>query len=190
MKWLLAGILLALLIAAITAWWVRKQLRKPVPGAEEIKRLPWEEALAELEEIRRSPLLVEGPYSELYDRASDVVRKYLGARYGFSGLGFDGLDTTTDEMLTLLKRVRPHVPSLDVVRAFLEECDLVKFARVEPSRFACGDALQKAEEIIRATTPATPAPGASPEPPAGSPPVPPAPPPPPPTPPPPEARAA
>ena len=158
MKWLLAGLVLALVLAAITAWWVRKQLRKPVPAAEAPRQLPWEDALAELEEIRRSPLLVEGPYAELYDRTSDVVRKYLGARYGFSGLGFDGLDTTTDEMLTLLKRVRPQVPALDVVRKFLEECDLVKFARVEPSRFACGDARQMAEEIVRATTPRAPSP--------------------------------
>ncbi|MBL9028660.1 MAG: hypothetical protein JNL21_41090 [Myxococcales bacterium] len=191
MKWILAGVVLLLVLAAITAWWVRKQLRKPVPAAESLARLPWEEALSELEEIRRSPLLVEGPYAELYDRASDVVRKYLGARYGFSGLGFEGLDTTTDEMLTLLKRVRPQVPSLDVVRKFLEECDLVKFARVEPSRFACGDALQMAEDIVRATTPVAPAPGSSAEPPADAPPPGgPTPPPPPAAPPPPEARAA
>ncbi len=189
MKWILAAVILALILAAITAWWVRRQLRKPVPAAEALRRLPWEDAVAELEEIRRSPLLVEGPYSELYDRASDVVRKYLGERYGFSGLGFEGLETTTDEMLTLLKRVRPQVPALDVIRSFLEECDLVKFARVEPSRFACGDALQKAEEIVKATTPVMPPPGAEAppaEPPREAPPPPAAPPPPPP----PEAHAA
>jgi hypothetical protein len=48
---------------------------------------------------------------ELFDRVSDTVRKYLGARYGFEGLGFDGLETTTAEMMTLLKRVRPGVPA-------------------------------------------------------------------------------
>ncbi len=190
MKWILGGILLLLVLAVVTAWWVRRQLRKPVPGLEPTRRLPWEEALAELDEIRRSPLLVDGPYHELYDRASDTVRKYLGARYGFSGLGFEGLETTTDEMMTLLKRVRPGVPKLEVVRVFLEECDLVKFARVEPSRFACGDALEKAEEIVRATMPLMPAPGeaAATQPPDGpGPPVPPPPPAPPPAPP--EAHA-
>jgi hypothetical protein len=191
MKHLLIAIVILLILAAITAWWVRRQLKKPVPTPEATRRLPWEEALEELDAIRRSPLLVEGPYSELYDRASDAVRKYLGARYGFSGLGFEGLETTTDEMMTLLKRVRPGVPKLDVVRSFLEECDLVKFARVEPSRFACGDALEKAEDIVRSTMPAMPAPGeavAAPRP--GDPPQPPPPPPPaPPPPPPPEAHA-
>ncbi len=152
-KYLLAAIVAALVAAAIATWWVRRQLRKPVPAPGPEHRLPWEVALEELEEIRRSPLLIDGPYAELYDRASDAVRKYLGARYGFSGLGFDGLDTTTGEMITLLKRVRPGVPRLDLVESFLRECDLVKFARLEPSRFACEDALRNGEDIVRSTIP-------------------------------------
>lgn len=162
--WVLLGLLL---LAAIIAWWVRRQLRKPVPAPEPERRPPWEVALGELAQLGGSPLLDEsasgGPKrAEHFDKVSDTLRKYLGARYGFEDLGFDGLETTTDEMMGLLKRVRPHVPSLDLVQTFLSECDLVKFANVEPAMGDCRLALDRAEKIVRATVPPVPAPGAMP----------------------------
>ncbi len=185
-RWVAGGLLLGLLVGALVAWWVRRQLQKPVPDAEPVRRLPWEEALEEITRLRatvtfggegdRDPSsLAEGrKRAELYDQVSDAVRKYLGARYGFEGLGFDGLETTTGEMMSLLRRVRPQVPDLERVRAFLAECDLVKFARVDPTPFACKDALDHAEAIVRATMPSDkPAqpPEASDAPPAGPPPT-------------------
>jgi len=171
-KWLLAGLIALLVIAILTAWWVRNQMRKPVPDAAALKRLPWEEALAELEALKGSPLFDPAPEAgprrtELFDKISDSLRKYLGARYGFEGLGFDGLETTTGEMMTLLKRVRPAIPNLDVVQLFLSECDLVKFARVVPEIPDCSQALGRAETVVRATIPLPP--GVQPGPPGGAP---------------------
>jgi hypothetical protein len=168
MKWILLGIVLALVVLAITIQWIRKQLALAAPNPEATRRLPWEEALLELAALRASPLYDErsgaGPVrAELFDRTSDTVRKYLGARYGFEGLGFDGLETTTGEMMTLLARVRPGVPRIDLVRRFLDECDLVKFAKVDPSIADCDEALRRAETIVRVTTPL--ASNATPEPP-------------------------
>lgn len=218
MKWILAGVVLLFLLLLVVGWWVRKQMQKPVPDATPVRRLPWEEALEELAALRTSPMLDdrlgaqrEHDRTELYDRVSDCVRKYMGARYGFEGLGFDGLETTTDEMMTLLSRVRPGVPRIDLVQTFLSDCDLVKFARVVPGVTECNQALERAESIVRSTIPiprsdaaagpdvpqgpaqplATPAPPVAsaptkPEPPAEPPPDPP---PPPPAPPPPAAPA-
>ncbi|MBK8939914.1 MAG: hypothetical protein IPM79_20390 [Polyangiaceae bacterium] len=165
MKYLAWGLLALLLLAAIIAWWVRRQLKKPVPAPPPERRLPWEAALGELAALGASPLLDEaesaGPKrSEHFDKVSDTLRKYLGARYGFEDLGFDGLETTTDEMMGLLKRVRPHVPSLELIETFLSECDLVKFARVVPATADCRLALERAEKVVRATIPIMPAPGA------------------------------
>ncbi|NUP13885.1 MAG: hypothetical protein HOW73_48235 [Polyangiaceae bacterium] len=165
MKYLLAALIGLLIVAAILAWWVRKQLKKPVPQPLEAQRLPWEEALAELQSLASSPVLGQGSAearrgvarSELFDRVSDTLRKYLGARYGFEGMGLEGLDTTTDEMLGLLKRVRPNVPSLDLIQQFLAECDLVKFARVVPDIGDCKLAMERAETVVRATIPIAPA---------------------------------
>jgi hypothetical protein len=65
-------------------------------------------------------------------------------------------------MRALLKRVRPPVPVLPQIGAFLADCDLVKFARVQPTQQDCIDALQRGEEIVRRTIPPAmraPAPG-------------------------------
>jgi len=210
-RWVALGTLLGIVVASLVAWWVRRQLKKPVPEADAIRRLPWEEALEEIARLRqtidyadaprddRAPTITGSGRAELYDEVSDTVRKYLGARYGFSGLGFDGLETTSNEMMAILKRVRPAVPELAGIRAFLDECDLVKFARVDPTPFACKDALDHAESIVTRTMPkdASPEPvdaATPPIPPGDAPPpeAPPQPPPPPPAeapPPPPEAHA-
>ncbi len=178
-KWLLAAAILLLIVAAIATWWVRKQLQKPVPDYVAPRLAPWEEALLELERLKQAALQDARPEgleqrSELYDRVSDTVRKYLGLRYGFEGLGFDGLETTTGEMMTLLKRVRPGVPGLDGVNVFLSECDLVKFAKVVPEIEECERALDRAEAIVRATIPLTlPSAPSGPRPPAGATPPPP-----------------
>lgn len=133
-------------------WWRRRPQVVVVPPP----RLPWLTALDELEAIRRSKLIAENRTAEYFDRVSNCVRKYLGARYGF-----DGLESTTDEMRAVLKRVRPQVPGLKRISSFLEECDLVKFARATPDGEACLDALARGEEIVRTTIPTAPVAGAA-----------------------------
>jgi hypothetical protein len=162
-KWILAALIALLVLAIILTWWVRRQVKYLVPDPDAIRKLPWEEAMVELAEHRRSdvfsetapPQGVEGETAraELFDKISDTLRKYLGGRYGFEGLGFDGLETTTDEMMGLLRRVRPNVPRVDLVREFLAECDLVKFARVVPDVASCKLALERAEAIVKTTIP-------------------------------------
>ena len=132
-------------------WWRRRPQVVVTPPP----RLPWLTALDELEAIRRSKLIAENRTAEYFDRVSNCVRKYLGARYGF-----DGLESTTDEMRAVLKRVRPQVPGLKRISSFLEECDLVKFARATPDGEACLDALARGEEIVRTTIPVAPVAGA------------------------------
>ncbi len=145
------GLALALLGALSYRWWARRP--KIVPAAPRVP--PWVAALAELERVRRSSLLEEGKRGEHFDRVSNAVRRYLGARYGFEtvGQGSNGLETTTGEMLDLLKRVRPPINELPRIKDFLDDCDLVKFARFTPTEDHCLDALASGEAIVRKTIP-------------------------------------
>ncbi len=88
---------------------------------------------------------------------SDIIRRYLGARYGFDTLpeGYNGLETTTGEMLELLQRVRPPIAEMARIKEFLDECDLVKFARLSPDNAQCLEALARGEAIVRRTIPVT-----------------------------------
>ncbi len=145
------GLALAVLGALAYRWWSRRP--KLVKAAPRIP--PWVSALAELDSIRRSSLLEEGKRGEHFDRVSDAVRRYLGARYGFEtvGQGTNGLETTTGEMLDLLKRVRPPIGELPRIKDFLDDCDLVKFARFTPTEEHCLEALASGEKIVRRTIP-------------------------------------
>lgn len=114
-------------------------------------RPPWEVALEELYDVRHAGLVAEGRFAEHFDRVSDTVRKYLGARYGF-----DGLESTTREALFVLRRVTPHITVLDTIESFLQKADLVKFARLTPSGEDCELALNRAETLVRETLPSMP----------------------------------
>jgi hypothetical protein len=142
------GLAIGLVLGIAAAFLFRWYRRRPVIVVVPPPRLPWLTALDELEDIRRSKLIAEDRTAEYFDRVSNCVRKYLGARYGF-----DGLESTTDEMRAVLKRIRPQVPGLKRISVFLEECDLVKFARATPDGEACLEALSRGEEIVRTTIP-------------------------------------
>jgi hypothetical protein len=149
------GAVVAALAAFLLARWMKRPRPVPPPPPP---RPPWEVAFEELFAVRYAGLAKEGRFAEHYDRVSDAVRKYLGGRYGF-----DGLETTTREMTSVLKRIEPPVVELATTLSFLDECDLVKFARFTPSDEDCTRILDRAEYIVRVTIPpqvATPPPPA------------------------------
>lgn len=153
------GVPLGVALGLAGAWLFRRWRARPKIVVVPPPRLPWLVALDELAAVRRSGLLAAGRNDEYFDRVSDCVRKYLGARYGF-----DGLETTTDEMRALLKRVRPPVPELKRVADFLADCDLVKFARFVPDEADCVETLTRGEEIVRRTIPVMTSPRGAPPP--------------------------
>ena len=150
-----------LLGALLHRWWSQAaQARAVAPP----RIPPWITALSELDAIRRSDLLEEGKLGEHFDQVSFALRRYLGARYGFDALGpgESGLETTTREMLDLLQRVRPPIVELPRIQEFLDDCDLVKFARFTPTEDLCRDALARGERIVRRTIPVMQLPSAPP----------------------------
>lgn len=149
-KQLATGSLIGAALAIVGFWLFRRWSARPKPvPPPPPPRPPWEVALEELSAIRNSALALQGLHAEHFDRVSDTVRKYLGDRYGF-----DGLESTTDEISTRLRRVSPQLLELSAVLHFLGECDLVKFARVTPSDEECARILELGERIVWGTMPA------------------------------------
>lgn len=141
--------LIALVVGALVAWLLGRWLRRPRPQPPPPPpRPPWEVALEELFDIRHAGLINEQRFSEHFDRVSHTVRKYLGDRYGF-----DGLESTTREILGFIGRVTPAVSTLPEIEVFLREADLVKFARLTPTEQDCETALGRGEQIVHSTIP-------------------------------------
>jgi hypothetical protein len=140
---LVAGLLLGYLGYR---WWKRP---KPVPPPPP-PRPPWEIALEKLDEVRHAGLLETGRFSDYFDRVNDAVRSYLGARYDF-----DGLESTTDEIMAHMARVPHFGLALPEIKLFLQECDLVKFANLIPTLDDCQKSLSAGERIVRVTMPSS-----------------------------------
>lgn len=142
-----AGI--ALVVGALAAWLITRWMRRPKPvPAPPPPRPPWDVALESLFDLRHSGLLDEKRYAELYDRVSDVMRRYLGERYGF-----DGLESTTRETMTALRRAAVPMDTWIAVQQFMQDADLVKFARRAPTEEECTAALNRAEILVGSTRP-------------------------------------
>jgi hypothetical protein len=106
-----------------------------------------ERALAELDELasEREALLGEGRAQDYYVRLTEIAKRYLEGRFGV-----DALERTTEEIhATLLgsDRASATIHPLDPVELlrFLEDCDLVKFARLSPA----GDEAEQALHSVR-----------------------------------------
>jgi uncharacterized membrane protein YgcG len=150
--YVVGGLAGATLIALLTLWisrWWRGRAKRPVPPAP--PRPPWEIAVEKLAALRRrkSEMLEAGQGVQLVDLVSDVVREYLGGVFGF-----DGLETTSDEMIDLLRRHGANVGLSQEVRSYLGRCDLVKFAKVVPDRDEVDLLFAKAQDIVQFDRPA------------------------------------
>jgi hypothetical protein len=145
---LAAAALVALLTLLIARWWRRRReaARPPPPP-----RPAHEVALERLGRLRldRPRAEAEGRLVEWVDGVSDALREYLGGRYAF-----EGLESTTDEVLAHLRRVALSETIRTDVSALLGECDLVKFAQMSPEPDRCDALLEGAYRVVHRTEPA------------------------------------
>lgn len=151
LPWIGAGLLAAAVVALLTLlgarWWQRRKLAATPPPPP---RPAHEIALEKLHVLRRDRPRAEqeGRLVEWIDGVSDALRQYLGGRYGF-----DGLECTTDEMLTHLRRVALSPTVATEVAALLGECDLIKFAKASPEPDRCTQMLEIAYGVVHRTKP-------------------------------------
>ena len=150
--WWILGTIGALLLTAIltlvASWWWRRRPRKIVPPPP--PRPPWETALERLAALGRTRIshLENDGLVDWVDGVSDTLREYLGARFGF-----DGLESTTDEIIGRLRRQKNSAVPLTEITAILGDCDLVKFAKATPNDEQTRELLGAAQRIVRDTMP-------------------------------------
>ena len=152
--YVLLGVLAALAIVGLTVLIQRYLRRRPKPEPPPPPpRPPWEIAHEKLLALRRRKqrMLEAGQGVQFVDEVSDAVRECLGGCFGF-----DGLDTTTEEMLIELRTRHAASGLQEETRAYLNRCDLVKFAKVEPDQDELDLILAKAQDIVQFSVPTRP----------------------------------
>jgi hypothetical protein len=145
--WWWLWLLLAVATAAV-AFWLRKRRQQPAVSAFAPPPLtPYELAVRELQRLREE----NPPVEEFYTRLSDIVRRYLEGQ-----MGLHAPERTTEEFLFEVSR--DHSLSeehRELLGAFLQEADLVKFAKFQPGREDMKRAIEAAEKFVRESQPRT-----------------------------------
>ena len=148
-RWL-TGLLLVSMLALIAAVVVHRFLAKartilqyPPPPA------PHETALNELQRLRAKGWIESENSEPFYVELSSIVRRYLENRFGLRAP-----ERTTEEFIR--EAVTSRLLSSDhqmLTSEFLEQCDLVKFARHRPQRADMQNGYNAAERLVRETIP-------------------------------------
>ena len=145
----IAGGVLAALIGGLITWLIVRKLRARVllrPGPP--PRPAHEVALEKLDRLGAYGFLENADNRPFYFAVSEVIREYLGARFGF-----DSLELTTDELITELRRSAGREVLLGEIQGWLSACDLVKFAKISPSAAEARGTLETAILIVTSTRP-------------------------------------
>ncbi|MFQ5680635.1 MAG: BatD family protein [Candidatus Omnitrophota bacterium] len=135
---IVAIVILLGLAAAIAAKRRRRIPRQPCLPAEEIAR-------RQLERLRQEGLVERGRIKEYYLRVSLIIRHYLENKFSLRAP-----EMTTEEFLYSLRE--SHSLSYEhkgLLRDFLGHCDMVKFARYQPSPEEINLTLQSAQRLIK-----------------------------------------
>jgi hypothetical protein len=105
-----------------------------------------EVALEKLDRLGAYGFLENADNRPFYFAVSEIIREYLGGRYGF-----DSLELTTDELCAELRRRAGRELVLGEVQGWLSASDLVKFAKISPTAAEARGALESAIRIVTTT---------------------------------------
>lgn len=139
---------LALLFLGGGAFWYTRK-RQPDEANAPPPRPPHEVALEALLALEAEKLLERGDYMVFYVRLSEVLREYLGHRYGFPGTEL----TTTEICVRLADVTWPPGMDLPELRAILGSADLVKFGGKVPNVDDTRTLLRRAVTVVELTRP-------------------------------------
>ena len=139
--WLAAALAVLIGAAAGVVLWLRR--------AEQRARLTaYDRALARLQRLERRGLPKQAQLDGWYVELSDIVRRYIEGRFGLRAP-----ELTTEEFLLEAGRsAEISKPHCELLSAFLERCDRVKFARYNPGGDSeSQEALDLARRFLRET---------------------------------------
>ncbi len=139
--------------AALLAWAARRWLRRRRPAIVVPPIPPHRLALDALAELELSSLLADGRVQDYYVELTEIGKGYIQGRFGI-----EALERTTEEIRRALLRDEARIAPLSAseVIAFLQRCDLVKFARQLPDTDDARGALGYVRGVVERTSETVP----------------------------------
>jgi hypothetical protein len=142
------GIAALVFIAAIALfiYYRNKRLANKIIEPEKPKIPAHITALASLERIKQQQIWKEGQVKEYYSEITDTIRLYIEERYNIMAL-----ESTTDELLAMMKSQVIDSVSKEKLTHMLKLADFVKFAKMIPQEQEHAIVLQNAFDFVNGT---------------------------------------
>ncbi|MFH0902019.1 MAG: hypothetical protein V2A73_15420 [Pseudomonadota bacterium] len=149
-SWLgyVAGALVAVTAMLVLLRRIRsgRRAETTTPGAVRESLPPDVLAIEKLRALAAAELMAAEDRRPLYFAMSEIVRTYLGRRFGF-----DALELTTSELLEALDKTAAGYAAHGLVQRWLEDCDLVKYAAVPANLEQALAAIEEGVAIVERT---------------------------------------
>ncbi len=112
-----------------------------------IRKSSHEIAYELLEQLSRDDLIAKSLVKEYYYRITNIIRHYIEDRFGLLAP-----EHTTDEFLVEMAHTNKfHDNHKQLIREFLERCDMVKYAKYGPSKTEAEEVFSIAKRLIDET---------------------------------------
>ncbi len=140
------GIPVLILIGFSVYYFTRKAKESGFFTGKEPKKPADELAYERLEKLKGLELIEKGDVKQHYIILSEIIRKYMESRYSITVL-----DMTTYELYRQLRIIGADKKHTGVIKDFLDECDMVKFAKYIPEEKILNENFQQAKTIVDIT---------------------------------------
>lgn len=143
--WILGALLLVGLI-----WWLAFRSKKVLQWKPKVILTPYDEALNQLKSLDDKNLIQNQKIKEYYTELTDIVRVYME-----KDLKISAMELTSDELITLFKKTNKYKKlgisrnQLENLQIFLQNADLVKFAKAVPENHEIKEDRNHAEELLK-----------------------------------------
>jgi len=146
---LISLIVIIILVAVYYLYRRYKKKKAEQPVKKKIIRIPAHvRALSALDNLENEKLWQKGMVKEYHSNITGIIRGYFEERFNLPAL-----ELTTSEQMQQLKRVRTAENILSITNEFLNNADLVKFAKFIPLPSVNEAMMKQAKEIVNSTIP-------------------------------------
>ena len=140
-----------LIILGLLYYFYRKyqQKKKQLPVKRTIPKIPhYVTALNSLKELEKEKLWQNGHIKEYHSKVTEIIRRYFEERFYLPAL-----ELTTNEAMKHLSIKKEAQQILVTTEKFLNNADLVKFAKYKPMNNVNEEMMKQAYSIVESTIP-------------------------------------
>jgi len=148
-KFILLIVLIVLIVLAAAYYFYRryKMKKAALPVKKKIIRIPAHvRAMTALNNLEYEKLWQKGAVKEYHSIITGIIRGYFEERFSLPAL-----ELTSSEQMEQLKKVSAAENILNITNEFLNNADLVKFAKFQPMPSVNETMMNQAKEIVNQT---------------------------------------